>query len=270
MFRLPASIASKSPKFALLVFATTTVYVIYYYHHFSKTISTPHSPSHVERTKDNLTDSNLSALQKHVLFWDRDGDNIIFPQDVYTGFREIGFSIPFSLASLLIPVFFSYPTSVAHSYIPDPLFRISLSSIHYAKHGSDTGIYDSKGNIRAQFFEDLFAEFDSSGMGSLGARDLLNLLANNRVAADPAGWSFAAMEWGSTWLLLQKDGRVWKEDLRQCYDGSLFWRLKEEKEEGLVLQRGYGLREFWRDVCTWTRGRWDGNAAAKKKTIINS
>lgn len=250
---------------ALLVLLTTTIYLIYL-HQFSKT--TP-SPSN-ERTEESLKDENLSALQKHVLFWDRDGDNILFPQDVYTGFREIGFSIPFSLASLLIPVFFSYPTSLAYSYIPDPFLRIHLSSIHKAKHGSDTGIYDSKGNIRTQFFEDLFEEFDSSKTGSLGVKDLWRLLANNRVAADPAGWSFAAMEWGTTWLLLQKDGRVWKEDLRQCYDGSLFWRLKKETEKGLVSQRGYGLREFWKDLHTWTRNWWNGNADAERKTMIGS
>lgn len=29
------------------------------------------------------------------------------------------------------------------------------------------------------------------------------------------------MEWGATWLLLQKDGKIYKEDLRQIYDVSI-------------------------------------------------
>lgn len=198
----------------------------------------------------------LTALQQHIIFWDRDCDNVIYPHNVYTGFREIGFSIPFSLASLLIPVFFSYPTRLAHSYIPDPLFRIYVSSIHKAKHGSDTSIYDIEGNFRVQFFEDMFIEYDSAKTGSLGASDLLRMVGRNRVAADPAGWSFAAMEWGTTWLLLQREGRVWKEDLRECYNGTLFWRLKEERESGVEPQMGYGWREFCLDGSTWTRDWW--------------
>jgi len=59
--------------------------------------------------------------------------NLSFPSTVYTGFRDIGFSVPFSIASLLIPVFFSYPTSLAYSYVPDPLLRIHLPVIQKAK-----------------------------------------------------------------------------------------------------------------------------------------
>jgi peroxygenase len=144
-----------------------------------------------------------TTLQQHVLFWDRDQDSIIYPRDVYSGFRSLGFSIPFSLASLLIPVFFAYPTRLAHSYIPDPLFRIYVSSIHKAKHGSDTGIYQLDGSFDLARFEDLFVRFDSKGKGGLGAKDLWRLWGSNRVAADPAGWMFAAMEWSTTWILLQ-------------------------------------------------------------------
>jgi peroxygenase len=190
----------------------------------------------------------LTALQQHVLFWDRDCDNIIYPQDVYNGFREIGFSIPFSITALLIPVYFSYPTRLGHSYLPDPLFRIYLDTIQKAKHGSDTGVYDLKGNFRPQFFEDMFTEFDPTGTGSLGAGDLWRMVGHNRVAADVAGWSFAAMEWSTTWLLLQREGRVWKDDLRQCYDGTLFWQLRQERIEGGGPRRGYGWKEFYQDI----------------------
>lgn len=190
-------------------------------------------------------DPPLTALQQHVLFWTRRDNNLIYPQDVYNGFREIGFSIPFAITALLIPLFFSYPTRLSHSIIPDPLFRIYVDGIHKAKHGSDSGIYDLKGNFRPQAFEDLFVDFDESGTGGLGVSDLFSLLARNRVAADPAGWSFAVMEWSTTWLLLQRDGRVWKEDLRACYDGSLFWKLKQEREKGEGVKRGYGWMEFF-------------------------
>lgn len=209
----------------------------------SSGIAGKHTPGDIPT---NMHQPSLSAMQQHVLFWDRDNDNIIYPQDVYIGFRDLGFSIPFALLSLLIPIFFSYPTRLGHSFLPDPLFRIYVGSIHKAKHGSDTGIYDNNGDLRLDRFEEMFARFDGTGEGdSLGVADLFRLIGKNRVVADPAGWSFAFMEWSTTWLLLQRKGRVWKEDLRQCYDGTLFWRILEERSKRSGdWQQGYGWTDF--------------------------
>lgn len=173
-------------------------------------------------------------MQQHVLFWDCNNDNLIYPQDVYIGFHDLGFSIPFALLSLLIRFFFfSYPTRLGHSFLPDPLFRIYVDSIQKAKHGSDTSIYDCDGDLRLDRFEEMFTRFRRHRQGeSLGVADLFRLIGKDRVAADAAGWSFAFMEWLTTWLLMQREGRVWKEDLRQCYDGILFWRIREERLKG--------------------------------------
>ncbi|KAI6088617.1 Caleosin-domain-containing protein [Hypoxylon rubiginosum] len=195
-----------------------------------------------------------TALQQHISFFDRDNDGIIWPSDVYNGFRELGFCILFSLGSLLIPVFFSYPTRLGHSWIPDPLLRIYVNDIHKAKHGSDSGIYDFDGNFNAERFDQMFGRFDTSGTGGLSAGDLAALLRKDRCAADPAGWSFAFMEWGTTWLLMQKDGRVWKDDLRACYDGTLFWRISEERSKGDGWQKGYGINDFVYSL--WHSGTW--------------
>lgn len=73
-------------------------------------------------------------LQQHVLFWDRDNDGVIWPWNTYSGFRELGFNIFFSLLAVaIINLNFSYPTRLAHSYLPDPFFRVYVSSIHKAK-----------------------------------------------------------------------------------------------------------------------------------------
>ena len=203
--------------------------------------------------------AQLTALQQHVLFWDRDNDGIIYPWDVYNGFRDLGFNVLFSLGSLLIPIFFSYPTSLGHSWLPDPLFRIFVGSIHKAKHGSDTGIFDFDGHFHPDRFEAMFDRFDSSNSGGLSAADMWTLWKKNRCAADPAGWCFAFMEMWTTWLLLQKGGRVWKDDLRGCYDGSLFWTISERqlnKEKG--WNQGYGLADFFDGMSnggTWRN--WD-------------
>lgn len=184
-----------------------------------------------------------NALQQHVLFWDRDNDGIIHPWDVFYGFRELGFSIPFSIGSLLIPIFFSYPTTIASSWFPDPWLRIYLASGHKAKHGSDTGVFDIDGHFHADRFDTMFDRWDVDRCGGLSADQMWQMWKKNRLAADVAGWCFAFMELWTTWLLLQKDGRVWREDLLGCYDGTLFWSINEKVQKG-EWDQGYGVRDF--------------------------
>jgi hypothetical protein len=76
---------------------------LYYYLAIYKS-NLKHRSSPQKIKPDPESTEYLTALQQHVLFWGRDGDNIISPHHVYNGFREIGFSIPFSITSLLIPV----------------------------------------------------------------------------------------------------------------------------------------------------------------------
>lgn len=197
----------------------------------------------------------LVALQRHVLFWDQDCDGIIWPHQVYEGFRALGFCVLFSLGSLLIPFFFSYPTRLGHSWIPDPFFRIYVNAGHKCIHGSDTGIYTFEGHLHEQRFEELFTYFDKSGTGGLSAEDLLQLLNRNRCAWDILGWFFAFMEWWTTFLLMQKDGRVWKDDLRACYDGTLFWKIHKAREPGGEgWNQGYGFGDLFEAM--WKAGTW--------------
>lgn len=206
--------------------------------------------------------TNLTALQRHVAFWDTNNDGIISVPEVYSGFRELGFCVLFSMGGLLINFFFSYPTRLGHSYLPDPLFRIYIDSIHKAKHGSDSGIFDSDGNLRWVLFDEMFAKMDSSGTGSLGVEDLFELHKRNRAAADPAGWSFAFMEWWTTWLLLQQDGRIWKNDLKEAYDGTLFWKIREKRRNAEGWQQGYSWSHIARGIWfnrTWKE--WERNTS---------
>lgn len=196
----------------------------------------------------------LTALQKHVLFWDRDCDGVIWPYHIYNGFRDLGFCVLFSLGALLIPFFFSYPTRLGHSWIPDPFFRIYMASGNKSKHGSDTGLYTLDGHFNEKRFDEMFATFDSEDAGGLSVDDVVHLWRKNRVAVDVAGWCFAFMEWWTTWLLLQKDGRVWKDDLRACYDGTIFWRISKAQKSPEGWQQGYGFDEFFSSL--YKGGTW--------------
>ncbi|CAP78963.1 Pc03g00010, partial [Penicillium rubens Wisconsin 54-1255] len=183
-----------------------------------------------------------SPLQQHILFWDRDRDGMIFPWDTYNGFRELGFNVIFSIiATFIINVNFSYPTHMAYSWFPDPWFRVHITSIHKAKHGSDSGIYDPEGRFIPQLFEDLFSKWDKDGDGALTLRELFQLMHGHRCAADPFGWGAAFFEWGTTWILIQKDNKVNREDLRAVYDGSLFWKVREARKTSTGWTQGWGL-----------------------------
>jgi peroxygenase len=201
----------------------------------------------------------LTMLQRHVLFWDRDCDGIIWPTQIYSGFRELGFNILYSLGSLLIPIFFSYPTRLAHSWIPDPFFRIYVDSGNKSKHGSDSGIYTFDGDFNEARFEEMFRYFDRENKGALSADEMWALWKKNRCAWDVAGWCFAFMEWSTTWLLLQRDGLVDKADLLACYDGSLFWHIADaRRSDPRGWEKGYGVRDFLRGAWKgWTWRTWE-------------
>ncbi|KAI9372208.1 Caleosin related protein-domain-containing protein [Aspergillus egyptiacus] len=185
---------------------------------------------------------DYTPMQQHILFWDRDADGKIYPYDTYVGFRQLGFNILFSfLAVLIINLNFSYPTRLAHSYLPDPRFRVYVDSIYKAKHGSDSGTYDAEGRFIPQAFEDMFGKYDGDNDGTLTLRELFEMMHGNRCAADPFGWGAAFFEWGTTWLLIQKDGKVYKEDLQGVYDGSIFWKIEEARKTPEGWTQGYGL-----------------------------
>jgi peroxygenase len=88
--------------------------------------------------------SNMTALQQHVAFFDRNKDGIIYPWETYQGFQAIGFNMTISLlAASVINMALSYATS--HSLIPSSSFPIYVDNIQKGKHGSDSDVYDSEG-----------------------------------------------------------------------------------------------------------------------------
>ncbi|RDW72758.1 uncharacterized protein DSM5745_07930 [Aspergillus mulundensis] len=184
----------------------------------------------------------FTPMQQHVLFWDRDRDGQIYPSDTYRGFRDLGFNILFSLAAvLIINLNFSYPTRLAHSFLPDPRFRVYVDSIYKAKHGSDSGTFDAEGRFVPQAFEDMFSKYDGDKDGALTFSELFGMMHGNRCAVDPFGWGAAFFEWATTWLLIQKDGKVYKDDLLGVYDGSLFWKIAKARKSGEGWSQGFGL-----------------------------
>jgi len=182
---------------------------------------------------------NKTVLQQHVQFWDTDHDNVISPLDTWNGFRRLGFNIPFSAFSVAFIHFgFSYVTQ--KSWIPDPFLKINVDRINKDKHGSDSETFDTEGRFIPEKFEEIFSKYDSDHKGGLNFKDITRLIQGNANAGDPFGWIASFIEWGTLYLLCAKDGIVVKEDLRTCYDGTLFFKVAESKEK----RQGVNISSF--------------------------
>ncbi|KAF9466921.1 Caleosin, partial [Collybia nuda] len=170
-----------------------------------------------------------TALQKHVTFFDRDMDGIIWPLDTFVGFRSIGFGIFLStVAALIIHAGFSWVTF--GTLLPDPFFRLKVENMHRGKHGSDSESYNHLGEFNTQHFDYIFNLYSSEPHTHLTFQEGVRMLHGNRNPYDPFGWFAAAFEWLATYLMLwPADGRMKKEDIRSVYNGSIFYKLSGRK-----------------------------------------
>ncbi|MCL7026500.1 hypothetical protein MKW94_010768 [Papaver nudicaule] len=182
-----------------------------------------------DQTKQEPIDSNQNVLQKHVAFFDRNKDGVIYPWETFQGFRAIGCGLGLStFASIFINMGLSGKTRPGK--YPDPRFPIEVQNIAKSKHTSDSGVYDTEGRFVSSKFEELFHKHANTNANALTGDELSNLLKANRVPKDYGGWVAAYTEWKILYMLgKDKDGLLHKETVRAAYDGSLFERMEQER-----------------------------------------
>ncbi|KWU41673.1 Caleosin-domain-containing protein, partial [Rhodotorula sp. JG-1b] len=165
------------------------------------------------------------VLAQHVAFFDKDGDNILWPLDTWRGFREMGYNFFWcTFAMCVIHFFFSWFT--APGFLPDPFFRVFIKNGHRSKHGSDTAVYDSEGRFIPAKFEEIFTKYAAR---SAPAAFMIHA---QRQAVDPIGWCAEAFEWASTYILIwPQDGLCDKESIRTVYDVSHSGRLSHTRQQ---------------------------------------
>jgi peroxygenase len=94
------------------------------------------------------------------------------------------------------------------------------------------------GRFIPQKFEEVFTKWDKDGDDKLNFWDMWRMTEDLRVAFDFFGWFAAKFEWITLWLLASdENGMVSREDIRGCFDGSLFYRLEQREKERIVKKR---------------------------------
>ncbi|KAF2606080.1 hypothetical protein F2Q68_00045690 [Brassica cretica] len=167
-------------------------------------------------------------LQRHVAFFDRNKDGIVYPSETYQGFRAIGCGYLLSaFASLFINMGLSSKTRPGKGFSFS--FPIQVKNIHLAKHGSDSGVYDKDGRFVASKFEEMFAKHSKTHPDALTGEELKQLLNANKEPNDRKGAIAGYTEWKMLhYLCKDKNGLLHKETVRAAYDGSLFEQLEKQ------------------------------------------
>ncbi|GJR84162.1 caleosin-related, EF-hand domain pair containing protein [Tanacetum coccineum] len=184
----------------------------------------------VVRDMNAAIENDQNVLQKHVAFFDRNKDGVIYPWETFQGFRAIGSGIMLSsFAAVFINMGLSGKTRPGKK-LPNLLFPIDIEHIKMAKHGSDSGVYDTHGRFVPAKFEEIFHKYARTNPDALTADELDKFVKGNREPKDYGGWIGGLSEWKILYYLAKdKNGLLKKETIKAVYDGSLFEKMAEEK-----------------------------------------
>ncbi|KAI3831924.1 hypothetical protein MKX03_022296 [Papaver bracteatum] len=182
------------------------------------------------QSEEPLMNNSQTVLQKHVAFFDRNKNGVIYPCETFKGLRAIGHGMGTSLfTALLINVLFSGKTRPGK--FPSLLFPIVVKNIARGKHTTDTGVYDSEGNFDPVRFEEIFQKHSKAHANALTSDELWYLLKANRAPNDFFNWFINWTEWKFLLYPVAKDknGLLQKETIRGLYTGDLFYQLEQER-----------------------------------------
>ncbi|KAE8687368.1 putative peroxygenase 5 [Hibiscus syriacus] len=173
--------------------------------------------------------ADQSPLQKHVEFFDRNHDGLVYPWETFKGLRAIGAGYLLSIAGAAF-INLSLSGKTRPGKFPSLLFPIEIKNMHLGIHGSDTGVYDSEGRFVPSKFEEIFNKYAGTHANALTSDELTAMLKANREPKDVKGWIGSLAEWKILYVLCKdENGLLRKETIKGVYDGSLFEHLERER-----------------------------------------
>ncbi|KAA0040991.1 putative peroxygenase 5 [Cucumis melo var. makuwa] len=175
------------------------------------------------------SEEEKNVLQKHVAFFDRNKDGVVYPWETFMGFRAIGANLFLSTVSAVF-INLGLSSKTRPGKFPNFLFPIEIKNIQLAKHGSDSGVYDSEGRFVSKKFEEIFKKHALTYPDALTEKELKALLKSNREPKDYKGWVAAWTEWTTLYNLCKdENGLLKKETVKAVYDGSLFEHMEKQR-----------------------------------------
>jgi peroxygenase len=175
-----------------------------------------------------------TALQRHVSFFDDNGDRGIDVAECTRGLRALGLPVGVAeVAAVVIVAPLSFMTRGSLLAM-----NIDIENIQKGKHDSDTGILDKRGRFNARRFEKVFGAHsvvDRNGDKAFTATEITRMVNANRETLLGALVSLA--EW-QLLLLLAADTEAVEGDkpvaalsvarIKSFFDGTLFYALARE------------------------------------------
>ena len=175
-----------------------------------------------------------TALQRHVSFFDDDGDRGVDVAECARGLRALGMAVGVAeVAALAIVAPLSLQTRGSLLAM-----NVDIDKVHKGKHDGDTGILDKRGRFIARRFEKVLgarSTFDRNGDRAFTATELTRMVIANRETF--AGYVAATAEWQLLLALLAdmvavEGGKtvpaLSAARMKSFYDGTLFYRLAKE------------------------------------------
>lgn len=175
--------------------------------------------------------AKMTTLQRHVAFFDGNGDGKITVGESREGLMKLGMSkATATLGALFINLGLASKTEGQKSTVVD------VKQIAKAKHDSDSGIIDAGGNFVPAAFDKMFQQFDANRSGTLDATELDTM--RKAHAQTKVGQVASKAEFG---LLLQlaadgketvngkEVGSISRARMQAFYDGTLFPQLAAER-----------------------------------------
>ena len=186
------------------------------------------------RTLKARSRSTDTTLQRHVSFFDDDGDRGVGVAECARGLRALGLAVGVAEATALAIV---APLSLQTrgSLLA---MNVDVDNVHKGMHDGDTGILDKRGRFDARRFEKVFgarSAVDRNGDKAFTAIDLTRMINANRETL--AGYVAAMAEW-QLLLLLAADTKAIVAGvtvpalsvtrIKSFYDGTLFYKLARD------------------------------------------